>query len=405
MTVSSILGVTLGVAALIIVLSIMGGFEQALRTKMLRGEPHLEILNNRALLGFSLLEHPLEDIEARLPEADAIAPFVQADVVMKQGKHLAAASLVGIDPDRDARMWAFHDSMIEGDLAEIGTLHRPLISFEDSAPQLPGVLLGDALAGQLGADVGDEVVILSPEAASTAAILTGATLTRSYVVVGIFHSGLTNFDSKWAVTTLDEARQFMVGYDPGLDDERYVTGVAANVSNPEVIEQYAARFQQSKDLQVRTWKDANAALLFALKLEKYTMGAILMLIVLVAAFSISGTLMMTVFFKKTQICLLRSLGMTRYDIGRLFLFQGLMVGGVGVGLGLSLGLFVCWLLTQFRYIDMPASLMSMRAWPVKFLPFEYTVICSLAMLLCVVGALYPALTASKQNPSSGLRYS
>ncbi len=405
MTASSILGVTLGVAALIIVLSIMGGFEQALRTKMLRGEPHLEILNERALLGFSLLQHPLEDLRARLPEAQSMAAFVQSDVVMKQGKHLAAASLIGIDPTADSSMWAFHGHLIEGQLGEIANLHRPLISFDDGGARLPGVVLGDALAGQLGADLGDELVILSPEASSSAAILTGATLTRSYVVVGIFHSGMTNFDSKWAVTTLDEARQFMVGYDPGLDEERYVTGVAANVADPDQIEPYAARFAGEKGLAVRTWKDANAALLFALKLEKYTMGAILMLIVLVAAFSISGTLMMTVFFKKTQICLLRSIGMTRFDIGRLFLMQGLIVGGVGVGLGLSLGLSVCWLLTQFRYIDMPASLMSMRAWPVKFLPMEYAVICGLALLLCVVGALYPALTASKQNPSSGLRYS
>jgi len=405
MTSISIVGVTLGVAALIIVLSVMGGFEQDLKSKMLRGMPHMEILGQRAFLGFSLDEYSIEDIRKMLPESAVIAPFVQSEVVMKQGKHLAAVSLYGIDPDADSGMWAFDGAMIEGDLDSIRTHQQPLVSFEDDPPRLPGVVLGGALAGQLGANLGDEITIVSPEAVSSHTVLGGGTLTRSYVLVGIFHSGLFNYDAKWAVVTVDEARKFMPGYDPGLDEENYVTGIAVNLPEPNHVDAIAEQVNQLPNLSAKTWKDSNAALLFALQLEKYTMGAILMLIVLVAAFSISGTMMMTVFHKKTQISLLRSIGMTRWDIGRLFLIQGSTVGAVGILLGLGLGLGVCFGLEKLRYIDVPANLMSIRGLPVRFLPFEYFVICLSAWALSMIGALYPALTASRQNPSTGLRYS
>lgn len=405
MTTISIMGVTLGVAALIIVLSVMGGFEQDLKSKMLRGMPHVEVLGKQAILGFSLNERPIAEIESLLPSDAKIAPFVNVEVVLKQDKHLAAVSLYGVDADADTSMWAFHESLIEGELAGIQGLQQPLVSFSENPPKLPGIVLGDALAGQLGANLGDEVTVISPESLSTHTILGGGTLTRSYVLVGIFHSGLFNYDTKWAVVSVDEARKFMVGYDPGLDEENYITGLAVNVKDPNAVDAIAARINALPDLSAKTWKDSNAALLFALQLEKYTMGAILMLIVLVAAFSISGTMMMTVFHKKTQISLLRSIGMTRWDIGRLFLIQGLTVGAVGILLGLALGLGVCFGLEKLRYIDVPANLMSIRGLPVRFLPLEYIVICLSAWALSMIGALYPALTASRQNPSTGLRYS
>jgi lipoprotein-releasing system permease protein len=405
MTVFSIAGVMIGVAALIIVLSVMGGFEHDLKSKMLRGLPHIEVLNEAALLGFSLDEQPVAKFQKKYPEAVSVAPFIQTDVVLKQGKHLAAVSLFGVDPQADQSMWAFHDRFIEGQLSDIAKRHPPLLSFEKTTPKFPGIVLGDALAGQLGANLGDEIVILSPEAASSHTILGGGTLTRSYVLVGTFHSGLFNYDAKWAVVTLDEARKFMPAYDPGLDEERYVTGIALNVPDPTDMDDLVASLERPEGLQVKTWKDSNAALLFALTLEKYTMGAILMLIVLVAAFSISGTMMMTVFHKKTQISLLRSIGMTKRDVGRLFLIQGMTVGAIGIVLGLGLGLGVCFSLSKLRYLDVPANLMSIRALPVKFLPVEYGVICVMAWGLSMLGALYPALTAARQNPSNGLRYS
>ncbi|SME99620.1 lipoprotein-releasing system permease protein [Pseudobacteriovorax antillogorgiicola] len=406
MTVFSILGVTLGVAALIIVLSVMGGFEQDLKGKMLRGQPHLEILAENPILGFSLNDVPLDQLKTAIRDGHGFSPFTQGDVVIKQGKHLAAVNLVGVDTKFDNSMWAFHETVVDGDLESINENHRPLLSLEENRSSFPGIMLGEGVAGQLGADLGDEVTILSPQAASGAVLFSGGTITRTYVVTAIFRSRIFTYDSKWAVVRLEEGRKFMPDYDPYLDIENFVTGIAVNADDPYDVDGIVSRLKaQFGQLNFRTWKDANSALLFALQLEKYTMGAILMLIVLVAVFSISGTMMMTVFHKKTQVCLMRSLGMTQKDIARLYMFQGGTIGFLGILLGLALGLGVCFILHESRYIDMPANLNSIRGLPVKFLPFEYAVICIMAFMLTVLGALYPALTASRQNPSSGLRYS
>lgn len=404
MTLFSILGVTIGVAALIIVLSVMGGFEQDLKNKMLRGEPHLEVLAENAQAGFSLDAYPLSYWQKMFPDREAMAAFIQSEVVLKQGKHLSAVVLFGIDPQESTQLWAFHAAMTEGELKSIQDLHRPLIRKEESS-QWPGIVLGDGLAAQLGADLGDEITVLSPQAASSATIMSGGTITRTYVVSGLFHSGLFNYDSKWAVVSLDEGRKFLPDYEPSLDEEHYVTGVGLNVRDPLTVNSFKERLVKDARFQVKTWKDTNSALIFALQLEKYTMGAILMLIILVAAFSISGTMMMTVYHKKQQISVLRSLGMSQKDIGRLYLLQGFTVGTVGITLGLLTGLALCWLLKELRYADLPANLLSLRSLPVRFLPFDYAIICGSAWLLSLIGAFYPAMIAAKQNPSLGLRYS
>lgn len=403
MTTFSILGVVIGVAALIIVLSVMGGFEQDLKGKMLRGQPHLEIISENPLAGFSLKEHPISEFKKLYPSAEGIEPYTEADVVLTHGKHISAVVLFGIDPKIGGALWAFDTSMTEGKLEGVGSLHAPIIPMTRQKVQWPGIVLGDSLASQLGADIGDEITVLSPQASSSATVMSGGTFSRSYTVVGLFHTGLFNYDSKWGVVSLDEGRKFMADYDPSLDDDQYVTGVGVNTKDPMNIDAFKDKLK-IKELQGKSWKDTNSALLFALKLEKYTMGSILLLIVLVAAFSISGTMMMTVYHKKQQICLFRSLGMSEGDVGRLYLLQGFTIGTVGIIGGVILGLAACFVLQQLRFADLPANLQSLRSLPVKYLPAEYVVICAAAWTLSVLGAFYPARIAAKQNPSQGLRY-
>lgn len=404
MTVISILGVALGVTALIVVLSVMGGFEQDLKRKMLKGQPHLEILAENAMAGFSLLEFDISTFEKSLPQISNIEPFTQSDVVLKQGKHMSTAVLFGVDPKKKGHLWGFNGAMVDGELKDIAKRHIPIIVEGGGEMKWPGIVLGEDLAAQLGASLGDEISVLSPQATSASNMLSSGTIVRHYVLVGVFKSGLFNYDAKWAVVSLGEGRKFMADYDPSLDEQKYVTGVAINIKNPFDIDKYANYINKKfKDLKPLTWKDTNSALLFALKLEKFTMGSILMLIVLVAAFSISGTMMMTVFHKKRQVCLLRSIGMTRFDISKLFLLQGFIIGTIGIILGLAGGLGLCFIIKNMRHIDIPVSIFYLRALPVKFLPFDYFMICMFAWLLSIFGAFYPALTASRQDPSSGLR--
>lgn len=405
MTVVSVVGIMIGVAALVIVLSVMGGFEADLRRKMLAGEPQLEILAENAVAGFSLKEHPVESFRSKLGLKGPMEPFVSADVVVKRRGFVNSATLVGIRPEMEgSKLWAFDGALIEGTLADLNGVQKPKLPQDRKViRELPGIILGDQLALQIGADVGDEISVLSPQASASAA-LAGGTLARSYVVVGKVSSGIFTYDSKWAITNLEQARYFLPEYDASLSEEEYVTGVAANVPDPLDMTPYVKKVESIPGIKARTWQMANKSLLVALKLEKFTMGAILMLIVLVAAFSISGTMMMTVFFKKAQVSILRSLGMSRRDIVKLFLNHGFVIGTAGVALGLVIGMLVCWFIKSTQFIPLPQGIYYLRTLPVKYLPFEYGVICVCAWLFSLAASLYPAIAASRQNPSDGVRY-
>lgn len=405
MTVVSIAGVAIGVGALVLVLSVMGGFEADLRRKMLSGEPHLEILSaTNALGGFSLKEYPLENFKKLIPEASAIEPFVTSDVVLKRRGFVTAAILIGVRREMEgSKLWAFDGSFSQGEFSDLFESRKPDVPQQAGVyDQLPGIALGDKLALQIGADIGDEITVLSPQASPSTA-LAGGTLARRYVVTAKINTGQVSYDSKWTVASLDEGRHFMADYDPSLATEQYVTGVAVNVPNPMAIDEVADRLKKWADLSPKTWQVTNKSLLFALKLEKFTMGAILMLIVLVAAFSISGTMIMTVFHKRGQVSILRSLGMSQNEVLKLFLAHGLVIGTVGVAFGLAFGLVACYLIRFTKLFPLPEGIYYLRMLPVKFLPLEYVVICLCAWVFALIASAYPALAASRQNPSDGVR--
>ncbi len=400
MTTVSIFGVAIGVAALVIVLSVMAGFENDLRNKMFRGLPHLELFNKQSLVGFSLKEHPLVAFDELYPEATGLEPFIKSDVVLKHNKNLASATLFGIDPKLGGRLWGFFSGKFDGNIDDLD-LH--MSNKESDSELMGGLMLGDSLATQLGVGFGEEVTLLSPYA-SLGDVLSGSQISGRFRVTGIFQTDQPQIDSKFAVVSLKSGRKFLPDYDPSLESDEYVSGVALNFSDPEHIDLYVDRLQAEPDLQANTWKDTNKSLLFALKLEKFTMGAILLLIVLVAAFSISGTIMMTVFHRRSQIALFRSIGMSQLDIGKLFLAIGIFIGTIGVLIGLAAGLGICGLLYYFQFIDLPVGMYYQNKLPVRFLPTEYAVIAICAWVLSIIATLYPSLIASKQDPATGLRY-
>ncbi len=403
MTIISFMGVTIGVMALVIVLSVMGGFEEDLRKKMFRGLPHFEVLSENALAGFSLNEHSLKKFKDHYKEADRLEPFTRADVVLKQRRHLASITLFGVDPQLGGKVWGFGSAVVEGSMESLLKKHSSIFDVGTPPKKWPGIILGEDLAVQLGVGLGEDVTILSPQAGVQDA-LSGGTISSRYVVSGIFKTDLPQFDSKYAVVSIPEGRKFMPDYDESLDEDRFVTGVAINFQDPEQVDLYADTSEKFPGLKNLTWKIVNKSLLFALKLEKFTMGSILLLIVVVAAFSISGTMMMTVFHKRQQISLLRALGMSRNDITRLFIVHGFTIGTVGIFLGLLLGVAVCAGIYYFKFLNLPDGIYYHRQMPVKFLPLDYIVISFCAWTLSLVAAIYPALVASRQDPGMGLRF-
>lgn len=394
MTFVSIAGVTIGVMALTIVLSVMGGFERDMKAKMIKGLPHLEVhLRENASHGFSLQEYPLDWFRHAFPQATKIEPFVQVDVVLKNNRHLSHAVLFGIEPTRGGQLWGFRqqDALLEGSFQGLQAV----------AGRAPGILLGDGLAVQLGAEIGDEITILNPNSA-IAALGGLATSARVFTLAGIFHTGLFTYDGKWAVIALAEGRKFLPDYDPGLDVERYVSGVALNFPDPNRVDK-VTKVLEKTTLHGTTWKETNSSLIFALQLEKFAMGAILMLIVLVAAFSISGTMMMTVFYRRHQIALLRAMGLNARRTYRVFLTQGVLIGTIGVTIGLTAGIAILLVLANYP-IPLPREIYYLGNVPVRFLWYDYLITGILAWLLSLLSAVYPAAVATKEVPSRGLRF-
>ncbi len=398
MTTVSILGVAIGVAALVTVLSVMGGFENDLRTKMFRGLPHLEIFNKQALAGFSLKEYPLEKFHGLYPNAASIEPFIKADVVLKHRKNLASATLFGIDPKLGGKPWGFFSKQFEGQTED---LHLNLGNSDPDAETIGGLILEEGLATQLGVNIGEDIFILSPYA-SVGDVLSGSQISAAFKVTGVFQTDLPQ--SKFAVVSLQSGRKFLPDYDSTLDSDEYVSGIGITFAEPEHIDRYLTQKNKEPTLQFITWKDNNKSLLFALKLEKFTMGAILLLIVLVATFSISGTIMMTIFHRRNQIALFRSLGLSQADTAKLFLAIGFFIGTIGVLLGLVIGLSLCSVLYYFQFIDLPSGIYYQNKLPVRFLPVEYTIIALCAWGLSILATCYPAMIAARQDPGTGLRY-
>jgi len=393
MTWISILGVAVGVAALVVVLSVMGGFADDLKQKMFRGLPHIELLAEHAAAGFSLDDHPLGEFDRALPDAVGIEPFTKADVVVKNGKNIFPMVLFGVDPLRGGALWGFSEALHQGAMAELLA----------KTSAVPGILLGEGLALQLGVETGDRIRVLNPQTHISNS-LAGGTLSLEFQVIGTFTNEDGNYDTRYGVVSLEMGRKFMPDYDPSLDEKHYVTGIAINLPNPEEVERYEAKIHAMTPLTISTWQTVNRSILFALQLEKYTMGAILLLIVLVAAFSISGTMMMIVYHKRHQIALLRSLGVSEGGITKLFLLQGCSIGMVGVFIGLIVGVGLCGLLYYFQFINLPVGVFAQKKLPVKFLPVEYIVISLCAWGLSLLAAAYPARVAAKQDPGAGLRY-
>lgn len=408
MTKVSILGVMIGIAVLIIVLSVMAGFEADLKNKLLNGEPHLEVFSKSAGIGLSLNEFPLSKFKSAVSQITHIAPFIQNDVVIKHKSNIQTVYLFGIDTKKtdNNKIWAFAHPSLDIDFTKLDKKHYPTIMTNSNiATKLPAVILGSTLALNLGVDVGDEVTILNPKGSfQSQDILADSVMIKNFVVVGIFDCGVSDYDSKYAITSLSNARKFMLDYDVSLDAENYVSGIALKIKNPfKALQLENFLTQLFPSLNAVSWQRVNESLLFALKLEKFTMASILSLIIVVAAFSISGTLMMSIYYQKTYISLLCTLGFTKVDVAKIFLFYGIIIGLIGIVLGLIFGIGVCYLIYNFKFL-LPTHVYYLKFLPVKFLPFNYVVISCIAFIFVILATLYPCLIAYKQNLSEGLRY-
>lgn len=385
----SMLGIALGVAALIIVLSVMNGFQSELRTRMLAATAHVEVK------GF---DAPLNDWQAvdRLlrenPEVRATAPYVQVEGLWVNGDVNKPSLVRGILPEAEEAISTLHRHMKVGRASDL-------------KPGEWGVILGIDLARGLGVRVGEKVALVTPQGTVTPA--GSVPRVKSFTVVGLFELGWIEADSRVALIHMQDAQRLYQ-----LGDA--VTGLRVALSDlmraPAVASQWVSHLPAG--LGVSDWTQQNANFFKAVQLEKRVMWIILTLIVAVAAFNLVSTLVMVVTDKEADIAILRTLGASAGSVMQVFFVQGMVIGLIGTALGSLLGLAIALNLDHvvgaieslFNVTFIDKTVYLITELPSKVLVSDVVAIVGTSILLSLLATLYPSWRASRLNPAEALRY-
>lgn len=397
----SITGITLGVAALIGTLGIMTGFKEDLQTKILGTTAHV-IVQERGTNDMKGYADLVQQIEA-IPDVVAAAPFIFKQVLVTSKTAVQGIILRGIQPSQETQVTDLQANMKFGDLADLTHPLNPPTPLhsgqDDPTPSAfsnrPGIILGKELAFRLGVFIGDTINVVSPVGPMTS--LTMTPKIRPYTVVGVFESGMFEYDSSLSYISLEEAQKFF-----NLGET--VTGIQVKVKDVFLAQEIAHRLEATlgTTFMARDWMQLNRNLFSALKLEKTMMFLLLVLITLVASFNIVGTLTMIVNEKQREIAILKAMGATPGAIMRIFMLNGLVIGIVGTGIGVPLGYTFLWLIQNYWTFD--ASVYYISRIPVHILPLDVMLVATSAVLISFAATFYPSWQAAKLDPVSALRY-
>ena len=382
-TVISILGVAVGVLALIVVLSVYTGFTEGLRDQIIGINAHA--LVQRYGTAITDTEAVTAKIEA-VADVEATTPYMYAQALISSATQSTGVVLRGIDAASAMRVISIGRKMVAGQLTDL-----------DQSFEVPPIVLGRDMARQLKVGIGDRVRLISPNGPlSPMGVLPKV---RTCVVVGIFETGMFEYDSTMGYINLDTARSLS-------DLRRGVHGIEVKVKNIEMANRTAAAIQEAlgHGYSVRDWMQLNKNLFAALKLEKLGIFIALDLIILVAALNIISALIMMVMEKNRDIAILKSMGATTRSIMRIFFHQGMLIGLAGTALGVAGGLGLCALLKRYKIIELPSNVYPMSTMPIKVVPLDVTVIAVSAILITLIATLYPSWKASQIRPAEALSY-
>ena len=380
----SILGVGLGVGALVVVLGVYNGLTTDMRDKILGANAHAIVMAHTP----NAFEH-VPDIAERAGKAPHITgatPFIYSEVMLSSGRGVKGIILRGIDPQTAAPVVTMLQQLRAGSVADL------------EQEGTPGIIIGDELASRLGLIVGSRINMLSSSGESGASGFKPRI--RPFVVRGIFKTGMYEYDSSLAFVTLAAARDTL-----GLPDG-FLTGVEVTVDDLFAADKIAAGLSETLGypFYVRHWMEMNANLFAALKLEKIGMFILLTMVVLIGSFSIVTSLVMLVMEQTRDIAILMSMGATRRTIRRIFMLQGTIIGFIGTMLGYAMGLSLGWALKRYQFIKLPENVYTLDHLPIIITWSDVLIIGASAMLLCFLATLYPARQASRLEPAEALRY-
>jgi lipoprotein-releasing system permease protein len=378
----SILGITIGVMALVIAIALITGFQGDVQDKILGSTSHVIIRDYS--------EGGLEDYDQLISRVKSVEGVVNASpvvldtvlitgVVKSQGAMLRG---VDFEKERESSPWLQDLSM--------GALPDP-------EAKRDGILLGRDLSFTIGAAVGDKVTVLT--SSSRLSPMGPLPRMRQFVVTGIFHTGLYDFDSATALVSLGAAQR-------AFNLKNSINLIQVRISNIFRAPETAGQIKEFLPPQAYaiTWMELNKALFSALKLEKQLMFLTITLIVFVAALNIIATLILMVMEKTRDIGILKAMGTTSRSIRKMFFIQGAMIGVIGTALGTALGLLWCWLANTFELIKVPQEIYVIAFVPFRIKPLDLLMIIGVTLLISFLSTLFPSHRASKVDPVEALKY-
>jgi lipoprotein-releasing system permease protein len=371
-SVISVLGVAIGVMALIVVIAVMSGFDNDLRDKIIGNYSHITVSKYS---GMDDAEYKDAVKKVKLnPRVIAVSPFIQGQVLVSEGNRFMALSFRGIDPGLEQKTSLISQRVVKGALGSLNS---------------DTVVIGKELALYMGAELNSSLTFYSA---------LGKTYTLR--ICGIFDSGMYDYDMNLIFFNIRRAQEIsgsgarISALSIKLDDVYFA---------PAVKRELQARM--GYEYTYKTWMEQNQNFFAALKLEKLTMFIILTLIILVASFNIISTLIVMVVEKTKDIGILKAIGMSSRDINRIFMIQGLTIGFAGTFAGTLGGIILCYLLKTYQFIRLPQDVyyidklpVSLQIWP------DLTLVVAASMLITLVSTIYPALKAASLKPVEALRY-
>ncbi|MGB2578622.1 lipoprotein-releasing system permease protein [Elusimicrobium simillimum] len=379
-TVIAIAGVSIGVATLITAMAIITGFETELKDKVLGAQSHIIIL------GY-MTEPALKTAEAKLdkiPEISAYAANLYNHAIITKDGKSNGIMIRGIDPQKESKVTSLTASITEG-------------CFENTADKTPAVVLGYAIAEKMGLSVGNDVIFISQNSVKTTA---GAMpKMKKFKLTGVLKTGYYDYDNNVAYTDLKTAGEF-------FDMKNGANSFAVRLHNLSDLQTVVDKLYLTlgQGFSVRTYEDINGTFYASLRLQKLGMFIILSLIILVAALNIASNLILMGKERLKEIGIMRSIGANQRSISKIFIWEGMMVCTAGIICGILLSLVLCYVVSTFNIVDLPADVYSLSRVPVKIMFTDVVSVIIGSYVLCFVTALYPALRASRIKPIEAIRY-
>ena len=380
-SVLSIVGIAIGVAAMIVVLSVINGFEEELRNRFLAANAH--VLAYRFPSGINNYNSWAKKITRDFSdEVKGVSPFVHYETMARSDSSVHSILMRGIHPRQREKVQSLA-GLIEPAHA------LDLLQQEMQRPQaVPQIIVGKGLLRLLGGKVGQNIQLISPHTESFSQH-------KDFKVVGVYNSGLKHYDNRVGIVNLRTAQRF-------FNMGKRVTGVEIGLHKPNDSRVIAARMSSIYALSIKEWQSFNRPLFEAMKQERAVISVIVALVALVAIFNIFTTLFVSVSQKLRDISILKSLGATNRQINAIFLKQGCLIGIVGSFFGVVAALLASDVLRRYQIIDLP-DIYLLAELPVRFDIRVYAAVCCVSIICCLIAGLYPAQTATRTSPLEILR--